>query len=282
MITDPANAAQIEYWNGPVGGRWAERQAAQDALLAPVTAAVIARAEVAAGERVVDIGCGCGDTTIELGRLVGAAGHVLGIDVSAPMLARARERMPPGLPVELVRADAAAYPFAPASVDLLFSRFGVMFFAAPARAFAHLRRALKPGGRLIFVCFRAREENPWMTLPLEAALRHVPPPPPVAPDAPGPFAFADAARVRRILDEAGFGDVAVEQLDIALDIAQGCGLEAAVRAAMLIGPASGALAGQPPAVRQQVAASIRDALAPHQQGERVPLAAAMWVVTARA
>jgi ubiquinone/menaquinone biosynthesis C-methylase UbiE len=280
MTVDERNADQIAYWNGPAGRHWVSRQQTQDVVLAPILTAAIARAAVQPGERVIDIGCGCGATTIELGRRVGAAGRILGLDVSAPMLARAAERLPPELPVELVQADATTYPFAPGGFDLLFSRFGVMFFAEPARSFANLRRALRPGGRLAFACWRAPRENPWMMLPLHAAYAHVPRLPQLGPEDPGPFSFADAERVRRILDAAGFRSIALEPLDLALDIASGGGLGAAVAAVLEIGPTSRAVEGQPAETLAAVAVSIRRALAPHQRDAAVPLAAAAWLVTA--
>ena len=147
------NADQIAYWNGPGGQRWADRQQSQDILLAPVADLLMERARPVAGERVVDVGCGSGAVSIALAQKVGPGGHVLGIDISGPMLARARQVAPAGLPVEFVLADATVYPFAPASFDLLASRFGVMFFAEPARSFANLRRGMKPSGRLAFACW---------------------------------------------------------------------------------------------------------------------------------
>ena len=138
------------------------------------------------------------------------AGQVLGIDISAPMLARARQVAPAGLPVEFVLADATVYPFEPASFDLLVSRFGVMFFADPVLSFANMRRALKPSGRLAFACWREPRENPWMMAPLQAVYRHVPKLPQQGPEDPGPFAFASEARVQRILGEAGFTGIAME------------------------------------------------------------------------
>ncbi len=267
---------QFAFWNGAVGQLWAARQAHLDAVMAPVAEAALARAAVRPGECVVDIGCGCGATAIELARRAAPAGRVLGIDLSAPMLARAAARRPPGLPLDLVQGDAAAHPFPQAGFDLLFSRFGVMFFAEPARAFAHLRGAL----RLVFACYRAARENPWMTVPLQAAYEHVPPLPETGPEEPGPFAFAQAERVRRILGEAGFRAIALEPVDLDYDIAAGKGLDAAVEAALEIGPTRRAVADQPPAVRSAVAASVRRVLAPYQRGQAVPLPAALWLVSA--
>src|SRR5436305_12420841 len=193
------NADQIAYWNGPGGQRWAERQAAQDVLLKPVLDILIDRAALKSGERVMDVGCGSGATSIAFAKKVTPSGHVLGIDVSGPMLARARQSAPAGLPIDFVLADATVHPFEPASYDLLASRFGVMFFADPALSFANMRKGLKPGGRLVFACWREAKKNPWMTLPLRAATKHAPRLPELGPEDPGPFSFADEARVRRIL-----------------------------------------------------------------------------------
>src|SRR6202048_1234417 len=218
------NADQIAYWNGPGGQRWTDRQQSQDTLLAPVSDILIDRAKAKAGERIVDVGCGCGATAIAFAQKVGPTGHVVGIDISAPMLARARQLAPPGLPVEFVLADATVYPFDPASIDLLVSRFGVMFFADPALSFANMRKALRPSGRLAFACWREPRENPFFMAPLQAVYKHVPKLPPQGPEDPGPFAFASEARVHRILGEAGFTGIAMEPCPLSLDIAIGRGL----------------------------------------------------------
>jgi SAM-dependent methyltransferase len=281
LSADPRNADQIAYWNGPGGQNWVARQEAQDTQLAPVAAALMIRAAVAAGERVVDVGCGAGATTEELGRSVGPSGRVLGIDVSAPMLAQAKKRLRPDLPIEFVEADATTYAFQRAGFDLLFSRFGVMFFAEPARTFANLRTALRPGGRLAFVCWRGAEENDWVTVPLRAALAHVPPLPKAGPEDPGMFAFAREDRVRRVLGEAGFQAIGLEPFGLEMDVARGRGLDEAAANATKLGPASRALDGQPPETVAAVLTSIRQAYAQHQRGAAIPLAAAMWLVTAR-
>jgi ubiquinone/menaquinone biosynthesis C-methylase UbiE len=276
------NADQIAYWNGPGGQRWADRQAAQDILLAPVLDILIDRARLKTGERIIDVGCGSGATSIAFAEKVGPSGHVLGIDVSGPMLARARQSAPAGLPIEFVLADATVHPFEPASYDLLASRFGVMFFADPALSFANMRKALRPSGRLAFVCWREPRENPFFMAPLQAAYKHVPKLPQQGPEDPGPFAFASEERVRRILSEAGFTRVEMEPCPLMLDAAIGRGLDGAVQGALEIGPVSRALEDQPPEMRGKAAESIREALALFAKGDAVPLPASIWIVTARA
>lgn len=275
------NADQIAYWNGPGGEHWTERQPLQDILLAPISQILIDSAAASPGERIIDVGCGCGSTSIALAQAVAPSGFVLGIDISAPMLARARQLAPKTLPVDFVLADATVHPFDPASFDLLVSRFGVMFFAEPALSFANLRRALKPAGRLAFACWREPRENPMLMTPLQAAYKHVPKLPQPGPEDPGPFSFASEERVRRILREAGFVDVAIVPRNLSLDIAIGRGLEAAVQGAIEIGPASRALHDHPGDVRAAAKESIREALKPFVRGETVPLPAAIWIVTAR-
>jgi ubiquinone/menaquinone biosynthesis C-methylase UbiE len=277
---DHRNADQIAYWNGPAGQRWVRRQEEQDALLAPVAEVLLERAAPRAGEVVLDIGCGWGGTTIALARRVAPGGRVLGVDVSELMLARARELVPPGLPIEFVLGDATVYPFEPGKADLLVSRFGIMFFADPVRSFANMRRGLHSGARVAFACWREPRENPWLMLPLQEAYRHVPRLPETGPDDPGAFSFAAESRVRDILERAGFASVQLEPVNLTLDIAVARGLDAAVATATGIGPTSRALDGQPEASQAAAIQSIRAALQRHLTGNRVPLAGAIWIVTA--
>jgi SAM-dependent methyltransferase len=186
------------------------------------------------------------------------------------------------LPVDFVLADATVHPFEPASFDLLFSRFGVMFFADPALSFANIRWAMRHTGRLAFACWREPRENPWMMTPLQAVYQHVPKMPPQGPEDPGPFAFASEARVQRILSEAGFSKIAMEPCGLTLDIAIGRGLEAAVESALEIGPASRALEGQPLDLRAAAKNSVREVLTPFASGSAVPLPGSIWIVTANA
>jgi SAM-dependent methyltransferase len=274
------NSAQAEYWSCVAGPKWTENQEHQDQVLRPVSDRLIAAAEPKAGDRVVDVGCGCGATTIDFAARVSPGGQLLGLDISEPMLARARERAEPNRSIRFELADATVYDFERREADLIVSRFGVMFFADPARSFANLRKGLKAGGRLAFACWREARQNPFFILPLREAAKHAPPLPETNPEDPGPFAFASEARVRRILGDAGFADIVLTPHDLELDIAIGRGLETAVRAAVSIGPTSRMLDGQSEAVRAAATADIRKALAAHARGDSVPLGAAIWIVTA--
>jgi ubiquinone/menaquinone biosynthesis C-methylase UbiE len=275
-----ANADQIAYWNGPGGRRWADRQEMQDAVLAPIADQLYARSRLAPGERAIDVGCGCGVTTLEIARRVGPTGRAIGLDVSAPMIERARERAKPESGAEFVLADATTHAFAPGWADLLFSRFGVMFFADPVLSFANMRAGMARGGRVVFACWREPKLNPWQTIPLKAACKHAPRLPETGPEAPGPFAFADEARVKRILDAAGFARIRVSPVAFELDIAAGRGFEAGLASAQEMGAASRALESQPDAVRAAAAQEIRAALEPYRRGDSVPLGAAIWIVEA--
>ncbi len=274
------NQDQIELWNTQSGLRWTEEQNYLDALLAGVGAEALRRAAAQTGEKVIDIGCGCGASSLALGDAVGATGDVLGVDVSAPMLARARARAAAAGALVRFQEDDASVAALPTGCDLLFSRFGVMFFAEPVVAFAHMRGALKPGGRLAFVCWRAMAENPWMVSPVMAAIQALGAAPPRSdPHAPGPFAFADAARLRKILADAGFADIAIEAFDMPMRI----GADAADAAAhsVGVGPLGAMLRETDDAGRALVLAAVTDALAPHATPDGVMLSGATWMVTAR-
>ncbi len=280
--TEAFAAKQLTDWNGPSGANWVARQETQDSVLAPASALLFAAAKLQPGERVIDIGCGCGDTTLEAARQTGAAGSAFGADISAPMIARARQRAAAeGLSAAFAVADATEHAFPPGGADVFISRFGVMFFAEPERAFANMRKGLRPGGRFVFICWQALKLNEWMVTPLRAALEHAPRLPDPVPDEPGPFAFADEAKVRRILAGAGFTDVAMRREAMSLDIAAGQGFEAGLASALAIGPASRVLREADNAQRAAGIKAIRAALAPFSDGASVRLAAAPWVVEAR-
>ncbi len=290
----PDNAGQVEYWNGEEGQRWVRSQDRMDRAFQPLTAALMERAAPRPGERAADIGCGCGDLSLLLAGRLGAEGRVLAVDVSRPMLDRGRARAlaeAGHAAIDWQEADAAAWPFPEGGFDLLISRFGVMFFAAPAEAFRNMRRALRPGGRLAMLCWRPMQDNAWVAVPRAAMLPVVPAPEPMPPHAPGPFAFADAARVGAILTEAGFTAVASVGVDAALDTAvpgstDAAALDDAVRFATESGPASALLRDVDDATRERAVAAVRAALRDRATvrgragGGRASLGAACWLFTA--
>jgi len=230
------NADQIAEWNGVMGQRWVARQHQIDRIVAPFGEAALKAASLRTGERVIDIGCGCGETSIAMARMVGPSGGVIGIDVSQPMLAVARSRGADCAHLAFREGDASEAEL-PANIDLLFSRFGVMFFSQPAAAFRHLRKALRTGGRCVFVCWRAPRDNPWTMTPLSAAREAMNiTPPPADRDAPGPFAFADDERLRAILSSAGFSDIGMQRFDAAILL--GATPRSAAEAVVQMGPVS--------------------------------------------
>jgi SAM-dependent methyltransferase len=271
---------QVEYWNGPVGERWVREQEAIDAAFATFTAELLSRAGLRPGHRVIDVGCGCGTTSLAAADAVGAGGAVLGVDISSPMLARARERSVGRSNLAYVLADAAAHDFGDV-FDAVISRFGVMFFREPARAFAHLRGALRPGGQVMFACWRAVAENEWVHCPYEAAAPHLPPAAPSDPHAPGPFAFADATRVSRILRDAGFTDAEVSPFDADVVLSDS-GLESAVHFAMTTGPTARAIRDAGEAAANRVREALSSRFEPLVRDGRVALGGAVWMVRATA
>jgi ubiquinone/menaquinone biosynthesis C-methylase UbiE len=272
------NAQQIEYWNGPVGERWARRVPDFERNMASITAALLPFAAARPGERVLDIGCGTGTTTMALARAVQPGGTATGIDISQVMLAKARERAEEAeLGIEYIEADASTHPFAP-RYNLLFSRFGIMFFADPVAGFANLRHALKPEGRVAFVCWQAFEKNVWALEPYKTAQHLLPPQEPSDPYAPGPFAFADANRVKSILTRAGFRDVRTEKLDTQMNM--GPDTDHAAKEALLVGPLARAATGLPDDQREKIHAVVMKRMEEFLTPAGVTPPAACWLVGA--
>lgn len=280
MDVNGPNAEQVRYWNESVGSRWAAEQAVLDATLAPFGAAAMAALRLEPTARVLDVGCGCGGTTLELATRVVPQGSVTGVDISEPMLARARERAAAVPNVRFERADAQTHTLPSAAFDAVFSRFGVMFFAEPVAAFANIGRALRPGGQLAFACWQELRSNAWMLVPLMAAAAHLTLPPPAAPEAPGPFAFASRDRVQAILAGAGFTDVTIEPFEPAMRLGNGR-LDDAIEFVLQLGPLAQAMRDADPAVVPRVHAALREALLPYDGPDGIRLPSAAWIVTAR-
>ena len=276
---ETANAAQIDYWNATAGQTWARYQAQLDRQIEPLGLEALRSLGARPGERVLDVGCGCGQTTLELAERVGAAGAVTGIDISSPMLAIAGARTVPvgAAQPQFIECDAQTADLGRGRYDAVFSRFGVMFFSDPVAAFANLRKALTANGRLTFVCWRPFSENLWMRAPMEAAQPYLPPSPPMDPTDPGPFAFADPGRVRSILSEAGFSDVTLHAFNTSIG---GSSLDQTVDLAFRVGPL-GAILREQPNLAPTIAVAVKTALAAYETPSGVLMPAAVWIASAR-
>jgi SAM-dependent methyltransferase len=279
LMPEPSpNAAQVEYWNTAAGKTWAAFHEQLDRQVEPLGLAAMAVLAPRPGEHILDIGCGCGQTSLALAARVRPSGTVVAVDISEPMLdvARHRPRSCADLQLAFRKLDAQTGDLGHGVFDAAFSRFGVMFFSDPVAAFANIRASLKPGGRLAFVCWRPLNENPWMHAPLQAALPFLPPAVPPDPTAPGPFAFANASRVRAILADAGFAAVTIDPFDAVIggsDVAQ------SLQLALTVGPLGRALRENPELV-DNVTDAVRDLLSKHLMPDGVRMAAAVWIVLA--
>jgi ubiquinone/menaquinone biosynthesis C-methylase UbiE len=280
-----ANLEQAEYWNDQAGPKWVQAEAVLDAQLKPLGERAIDAVPVKPGMRVLDVGCGCGDTTLEVARRVGPDGEAVGVDLSAPMLERAAERAREQslLNARFVRGDATTFrPDDEKTFDAAVSRFGVMFFADSVASFTNIRALLTPNSRLSFICWQAVDKNPWIYVPTLAAAEHIEIPRPADPYAPGPFAFADADRTRTILSDAGFSDIAFESLELELAVGGGGSPEQAAEFLMNLGPVARILKDKPETDRRIVVDAIRNAIVPYDKGDGVRMGSAAWLVTANA
>jgi SAM-dependent methyltransferase len=278
-----SNEAQIEYWNEDAGPKWVQLEEQLDAQIGPIGEAMLERAAPRPGERVIDVGCGCGATTLSIAERISPGGHVTGVDISQPMLARCRERaQEAGLTnLEFVRGDAQVHSFPAGEANLVTSRFGVMFFEDPVAAFTNLRSALAPDGRLAFACWQPLAANPWMSVPLMAAaplLSELPPPP--DPNAPGPFAFGDPERVRGILGDAGFGPVEVQSHTASLLVGGSASFDDSVDFILRMGPTARLLADASEELRGKIRDAVATALDPFRSEAGISMEGAAWLVSA--
>ncbi len=279
MSSQTANAAQLAYWNGPQGQIWAKEQEKRDRDHAPMTEAGLALAAPKPGERVLDIGCGSGTTTLKLAARVAPSGEAVGIDISAPMLSVARRRAAEAPDrARFIQADATDYAFEAESFDLAFSQFGIMFFADPAASFRNIHKATKKGGRLVFVCWRAPFENPWSAVPEAAARPFLPPAAPASPDAPGRYSFANPDRVKSILLQAGFHAIAIEKFDTRIHL--GNTPQEAASSSIDNGPLLRTLADVDEATRAKVRAAVTARLAQEMGPGGIYLTAGTWLARA--
>ena len=280
---DPPRASQSFVEKG--GEAWARMQDQTDALIEPLGRIAIERLGVVAGERILDVGCGCGQTLLQLADIAGPTGHVLGVDISPPMLGCARERVAGRPTIALALGDAQTYTFARPAFDAVYSRFGVMFFDDHRAAFRNVRGAVRSGGRLSFVCWQEMAKNPWASLPLEAVMRLLPEsamPDMLREGRPGPFFMSDPALVRAILGDAGWTDVSIEPVEMPLHLGGAATLDEVVEYSLQIGPAARAMTDAPETLKPALVAALREAFAPFASARGVFIDGAAFVVVARA
>ena len=281
MSRPTPNPRGAAFWNSTMGHAWVSQQAMISDVFTSVTSVSLVAAAAKQGEHVIDIGCGPGDTLLAFARAVGPSGDALGVDVSVPMLEFARHRAAEaGLAnVTCALADATTYAFEPRRANLVYSRFGMMFFDDPIKAFTNIRSAMKMGGRLVFVCFRTMPESPWFRVPIEAARPHVPPQPPVDPLAPGMFSLAREDRLRGVLTEAGFREIALNATDVPI---HGKDTTQSMAFITQVGPLPALLENASDEQRKRATEAARNALAAQIGADGRGLHVGLWLVSASA
>ncbi|MEH6639871.1 MAG: methyltransferase domain-containing protein [Porticoccaceae bacterium] len=280
-MENKANADMDAYWNGEGGDKWVSFGDRLEASLKPFGVRTIAAAALRGDENVLEVGCGCGPNTIDLAKKL-SGGQVRGLDISATVLEKARQDAVANKlsNISFDCVDAQTGDLGVSQYDLAFSRFGVMFFDDPVCAFKNINRALKSDGRIIFACWAAPGKNPWVAEPLALVAKHVPLPPPPEPGTPGPFSLSDEARLRDLLAEAGFINIAVETFQAPMVL--GDGVAEAVEFLMNMAPSGGAVNRADPdaATRAAIATDLGDMLKSRQGAKGVIMDAAALIVTA--
>lgn len=270
---------QAAAWNGSGGNAWVDAQALLDGMFLPFERQLATAAAARPRDGVLDIGCGTGATTLAVARELGPSARCVGVDISEPMLDAARARAQrEGLAAEFVLGDAQTYPFKTASVDLVMSRFGVMFFADPVAAFGNLRRAAREGADLKLIVWRGPQDNPFMTTAERAAAPLLPRIEKREVGAPGQFGLADPQQVRGILQRSGWGQIDIAPLDAACSFPESELLMYLSR----LGPLGRALPEIHEPLRSEIVRTVRAAFEPYVQGDRVRFNAACWTVSALA
>ena len=269
------NAEQAELWNGRLGKAWVNVEDYIDGMMAPLSTVALEAVNAKPSDRIIDIGCGCGTTSFSLGA-TGAA--VWGVDISTAMIDRANEKDNAAGNVAFSVGDAASQQYT-ADHTVVFSRFGVMFFADSVKAFANIRSALVPGGRLVFLCWQPPAANPWLSI-AGAALQPFQPAdaPPPDPEAPGPFRFGVPEYTQEVLGSAGFTNIKLQA--VVKDLHLGDTIDEVMRFQSNVGPLSGLLETLDESRHAQATAAVRDAFAAKADSKGINLEAATWLVTA--
>jgi SAM-dependent methyltransferase len=282
-----SNTLQKEMWNGRAGESWVRHNSLLEQLLAEPGRECMNLLPRTPAMQILDVGCGCGNQTLELAARLDASSTVIGVDISEPMLGLARELKAANdnalsAEVQFALGDASEPLFDEASFDAIYSRFGVMFFDEPVAAFSALRNSLKPRGKLGFVCWREPKLNPFFNAPMEAALTVLPAPAPSAPGAPGPFGLADDNVIQTTLRLAGFKDVSVAPLNLTLSVGAETPFDAVFEELIQIGPAAALIAQSNPSLKEKAREAVYNRLSDfYASGQGVSFDANFWLVTAR-
>ena len=275
-----ANQEQREFWSDIKGDLWVTLQPRIDTMLATFGDKALDTLKPQSGERILEIGCGTGTTTLALGGRVGASGEILAADLSRPMLNKAIERANVSAehPITFVEADAQVHSFPTATFDAVYSRFGVMFFDDPIAAFRNIRKAVRPGGRMAYVCWADRKANPWIRIPAGAAKTCLDLPAPPPDDAPGQFSMENEDRVQQILHNAGWSDIGLERFTV--DGSIGSDAADAARFITKMGPMSEPFALADSDTQNKTLQVIEEALTPYSNDSGVTLGFSTWIVSA--
>ena len=280
------NQQQKEMWNGRAGASWVRHNTLLEQLLAEPGRRCMDALSPPSGAQLLDVGCGCGNQTLELASRLDASAKITGVDISEPMLALAEELKAANhtalkAEVEFIVGDASDSLFPNESFDAIYSRFGVMFFAEPTTAFATLRETLKPGGQLAFVCWQSPALNPFFTAPMQAALSVLPPPPPAKPGAPGPFGLAVPETTKHVLTEAGFNKPNIEPLAVELSVGASQSFDEIFEELIQIGPAAALIAESDPSLKDRAREAVYERLLEfYSPGNGVSFEANFWLVNA--
>lgn len=269
---------QATLWNGPGARAWIEMQSLLDGVFKPFENLLVQETATKSARHILDVGCGTGATTLAFAQMVGTEGRVVGIDISEPMIAVARARAAHNSSTaNFISADAQTHRFESASFDMITTRFGIMFFPDPVSALANLRHAATDDANLCLLVWRGAADNPFMTTAERAAAPLLPEIPARDPDAPGQFAFADPARVTRILADSGWSEIGIEPIDVACAFPE----SELVRYFTNLGPLSRLLHEVDEQTRTLVIEKVRGAFEPFVDRGEVRFQAACWIVRAR-
>jgi ubiquinone/menaquinone biosynthesis C-methylase UbiE len=274
------NSDVQKYWNEEGGNKWAENIDIVESMIEPLSDVLIEKIAANFGEHVLDVGSGGGVTSMKLAEQVGSTGSVLGVDVSEPILSIARNRGKDIANLQFQQSDATTAVLDENRFDIITSRFGVMFFDDPVLAFSNLHAALKTSGRLIFMCWRSLEENPWIAEPAKAAFEVVPPPADAEkpePTDPGPFSLADKDHLKMVLSSAGFNNIELQMVDMNIPMGN---LNDAVSFLMKMGPAAEAIKEASGKDKNAIAEAMTKVLAKYDTAAGIKTPSATWIVRA--